>query len=212
MNAPQTPDGWSSGSEPDVNESSNLPDGVPPRSRRTRWVVGSLSAAALAAGLVVAGATLAGADSGNPLATATAAAEATPSPKPDVPAAPEVKGFGHGIGGSGLMGALHGQFVVPKSGGGYETVDVQRGKVTAVSKDSLTVASDDGYTKTYTVTADTLVNGGRDGIASIKNSDTVAVLAGDGATPTALHVTDLTTVQGAHERWGFGKGHRPSVG
>ena len=31
------------------------------------------------------------------------------------------------------MGALHGEFVVPKQGGGYQTLVVQRGKVTSVS-------------------------------------------------------------------------------
>jgi len=50
-------------------------------------------------------------------------------------------GFGPGrfgpVGGfgsvGGLFGALHGQIVVPKAGGGYQTVDIQRGQVTAVS-------------------------------------------------------------------------------
>ena len=31
---------------------------------------------------------------------------------------------------AGPMGALHGEFVVPKQGGGYQTLVVQRGKVT----------------------------------------------------------------------------------
>jgi hypothetical protein len=48
---------------------------------------------------------------------------------------------------------LHGQVTIQKPGGGYETLDVQRGTVTAVSATSLTVKSTDGYTTTYAVTS-----------------------------------------------------------
>ena len=55
----------------------------------------------------------------------------------------------------GLGGALHGEFIVEKDGGGYQTVATQRGEVTAVSKDAITVKSADGYSRTYTLTEPT---------------------------------------------------------
>ena len=61
---------------------------------------------------------------------------------------------GHGRAGLGMglgMG-IHGSFVVPKQGGGYQTVDTQVGTVTGVSSTSITVRSVDGFTQTYTST------------------------------------------------------------
>ena len=88
----------------------------------------------------------------------------------------------------GLFGALHGEFVVQKDGGGYQTVGTQSGSVTAVSSTSITVKSADGYTRTYVVSADTKVN--RDGkIADIKTGETVrirAVVSGDTATASSI--------------------------
>src|SRR5579862_5045473 len=77
----------------------------------------------------------------------------------------------------GPVGAIHGQFVVPKPGGGYQTIDTQRGTVTAVSASSVTVKSSDGYTKTYQVTSSTKVAARRGGIGSVKTGQTVSVLA-----------------------------------
>src|SRR3954470_19825908 len=116
------------------------------------------------------------------VAWAATNADPTPSPSPSAsPSAPSNqpgpdKGVGH-RGEFGLGGALHGEFVVPKDGGGYQTVATQRGAVTAVSKDSLTVKSDDGYSRTYTLTSDTMVNAARDGIGDVKTGNTVNVLA-----------------------------------
>ena len=73
-----------------------------------------------------------------------------------------------GIGGD----VVHGEFVVPKDNG-FETLDVQTGKVTDVSSSSITVVSDDDFTKTYAVTDTTLVNSARYGIGSIKSGNTV---------------------------------------
>jgi hypothetical protein len=88
----------------------------------------------------------------------------------------------------GLFGALHGEFVVQKDGGGYQTIATQSGSVTAVSSTSITVKSTDGYTRTYVVNADTKVN--RDGkIADIKTGETVrirAVVSGDTATADSI--------------------------
>jgi hypothetical protein len=89
------------------------------------------------------------------------------------------------------MGALHGEFVTPTADGGYETVAVQRGEVTAVSNDSLTVRSEDGYTRTYVVTADTRVNAARDGIDDVETGHQVHVVAVvEGSTATLRHVGD----------------------
>jgi hypothetical protein len=90
----------------------------------------------------------------------------------------------------GLFGALHGEFVVPKDGGGYQTVVTQSGSVTAVSSTSITVKSADGYSRTYVVNADTKVN--RDGkIADIKTGETVRIRAVvSGSTATASSIDD----------------------
>jgi len=202
MAMPHEPNGEWSAPEPDVNSSPRPPRRAVSWSRPTRWAVGSLAAVGLTAGLAVGGAALAHAGAGVP-APSVAAVSATPSPTA-TPRDEREHGPGHWFG--HMAGALHGQLVVPKSGGGYETVDVQRGEVTSVSDDALTVRSKDGFTKTYVVNADTLVNGGRDGIGSVAKSDEVAVAAsGGGAKPTAVRVVDLTALDDAHERWGFWK-------
>jgi hypothetical protein len=123
---------------------------------------------------------------------------------------------GPGMGGFGVagpMGALHGEFTVPKQGGGYQTLVVQRGKVTSVSSSTITVKSDDGFSATYSVGADALVNAARDGIGSIKKSDEVSVLAqqksGDDA---ALQIGDFTRMQGLRDRFGPGHDRGPANG
>ena len=150
------------------------------------------------------------------VAWAATNADPTPSPSPSAsPSAPSNgnqpgpgKGFGH-RGEFGLGGALHGEFVVPKDGGGYQTIATQRGKVTAVSQDSITVKSDDGYSRTYKVAAETLVNSARDGISSIKTGNTVSVMAvvADN-TATATSINDGTAHDAAGQKWGFKHGPR----
>jgi hypothetical protein len=96
----------------------------------------------------------------------------------------------------GLGGAVHGTVVVPKSGGGYQTIDFQNGTVTAVSTSSITLHSADGYSHTYQVTSSTMVNAERDGIGSIKNGNTVSVQATvSGGTTTAIRITDVSLLQ-----------------
>jgi hypothetical protein len=118
-------------------------------------------------------------------------------------------GFGFGPGGplgaGGPFGAIHGQYVTPKSGGGYQTVDVQTGKVTAVSSTSITLRSADGYTHSYTVTGSTVVDAQRGGISSIKTGNEASVQATvSGSTATAASIQDLTLLkQGAHNFGGF---------
>ncbi|RZU10349.1 hypothetical protein EV645_6811 [Kribbella rubisoli] len=132
----------------------------------------------------------------------------TPGQQQQKPDRPGKGGFGP-RGEFGIGGALHGEFVVPKEGGGYQTVATQRGSVTAVSKDSITVKSDDGYSRTYKVDAATLVNSARDGIASIKTGSTVnvsAVVADNAATATMIN--DGSARDAAGQKWGFKHGPR----
>ena len=99
---------------------------------------------------------------------------------------------------AGIIGGriLHGQVVVPKSGGGYQTVDVQRGQVTAVSSTSITVKSADGYSATYGVSSSTTVDAQSSGIGSVKVGDRVVLEATlSGGTATASHILDRTELK-----------------
>jgi hypothetical protein len=114
---------------------------------------------------------------------------------------------GHGMRGPGMgMGlgmAVHGTFVTPKQGGGYQTVDTQQGTVTGVSSTSITVKSVDGFSQTYSVDADTRVNAKRDGIGSIKAGDEVAVMAiENGNDHKAVQIVDRTQIGGMHGKSG----------
>jgi hypothetical protein len=153
------------------------------------------------------------ATSGSPTSPAAAASPvggtvATPSPsaRPAFPHQGRPGGFGFGFGGP--FGAVHGQFVVPKQGGGYQTIDTQRGQVTAVSNSAITLKSSDGFVKTYAVTAATIVDAQRDGIGSIKVGDQAAVSATvSGSTATAVTIGDLSNMQGLRQR--FFQGRQP---
>ena len=121
-----------------------------------------LAGVAVTALLAGAGVAMA-ATSGSPASPAAAASPAggtvaTPSPsaRSAFPHQGRPGGFGFGFGGP--FGAVHGQFVVPRSGGGYQTIDTQRGSVTAVSATSITVKSADG---SYELTAHISIAAGR---------------------------------------------------
>jgi hypothetical protein len=191
-----------------------LSSDLPHRARRPRrgLVAGLLTLALLVAG--ASGVALA-ADRGSstPTASTGGSPTATPSAAPD-----RGRGDRHGWRGPrgrhgdagmfGLLRALHGELVVPKAGGGFETVLVQRGRVTAVSAASISVKSADGFTATYDVTAATVVNATRDGITSIAKDAQVVVLARKtSAGGTALRVVDLSRFGGLPR--GDGGGHRP---
>jgi hypothetical protein len=131
--------------------------------------------------------------------------------------APAKDGEGHrGPGGFGRFGGIggnvvHGEFVVPKNGG-FETLDIQTGKVTDVSSTSITVQSDDGFSKTYAVTDTTLVNSARDGIGSIKKDATVRVTATvSGPTATAVDIIDVTTIQAQRPKFAPDRPARPGA-
>jgi hypothetical protein len=80
---------------------------------------------------------------------------------------------------------LHGEAVV-QTKNGVQTIEVQRGRVTAVTGTTVTVASTDGFTETWTfgdpfrvvqnrakVAASAIKAGAQIGIAGIKSGDTV---------------------------------------
>jgi hypothetical protein len=183
---------------------------------RRPYVVAGVAVAALLGG---AGAALAATGPGTPARSPNSvAASPAPSPtQPGLPALPAVPGrtgrgfrwFGPGVGVGGLFGTLHGQLVVSKPGGGYQTVDVQNGQVMAVSTTSITIKSSDGFSKSYAVAAATMVDAQRDGIASVKVGDKAAVVATvSGSTATASSIIDLTLLRQGHP--GFGYGPPPS--
>jgi hypothetical protein len=140
----------------------------------------------------------------------------SPAPSPSVSAPSGHRhgpaGFGPfggwgGFGFGGLGGAIHGQATVPKSGGGYQTIDVQRGTVTAVSSSSITVKSADGYSASYVVSSSTEVNAQAAGIGTVKVGDTVGVTATvSGKTATAASIIDLTSIRSSRGSFGFPAG------
>ena len=191
-----------------------------PGSRRVAVLAGVVTAGVLAG----AGVAVAATSSSSPTPTPTASPTASPAPsaRPPLHALPP-KGVpwrihgalpfgpafaGPGLLGGGLFGAVHGTVVVPKSGGGYQTVAFQNGKVTAVSSTSITLRSADGYSRAYQVTSSTLVNAERDGIGSIKAGNQVMVDATlSGSTATATRIIDLSLLQqGLHRFFGAAPG------
>ena len=117
-------------------------------------------------------------------------------------------GFGFG----GVFGAVHGQFVVPRSGGGFQTVDTQRGSVTGVSATSITVKSADGFTKTYQVASSTNVDAQRSGIGSVKTGHQVVIMATvSGNTATAVSILDFNLLPAMHGGGGWNHSAPPSA-
>ena len=177
-------------------------------SRRVAVLAGVIAVGVLAGAGVAVAAT--SSPSPAPTPTASPPAPSAPSARPPSHALPP-KGVwrihgapgpfgpafaGPGLLGGGLFGAVHGTVVVPKSGGGYQTIAFQNGKVTAVSGTSITLRSADGYSHTYQVTSSTMVNAQRDGIGSIKNGNQVMVDATvSGSTTTAVRIVDLSLLQ-----------------
>jgi len=186
-------------------------------SRRRRPRLAGLAAVAVIALVGGGGVAYVATHSGSPvrtLASRGSAQSPAPSPSPSEPS--EHKhgpgGFGRfgGIGGLGMAGhggVINGQLTVPKSGGGYQTIDVQRGTVTAVSSSSITVKSADGYSQTYAVSNSTEVNAQAAGIGTVKVGHTVGVMATvSGKTPTAASIIDLTSIRSSRGSFGFPAG------
>jgi len=160
---------------------------------KTSSAIGLVSAG-LVAGLVVAGLNV-------------ASAQTSPTPSPSSPAAPKHEGKrGHGPGpgglGRGLMGALHGEVTTKAPGGGYQVLAMQRGQATAVSATSITVKSEDGYSRTYVVNGDTVVKSADNGIADVATGDQVDLVAVvSGGTARAVHLVDVTKVGELGGKW-----------
>ncbi|MEV1178731.1 hypothetical protein AB0J09_61180, partial [Nonomuraea sp. NPDC049784] len=151
------------------------------------------------------GAGVAGAAVFSPSPSPTPTAGDTTSPSASPSGTPSSKtpgrGWGHrlGIGGP----SIHGEFVVPDGEGKYVTVATQYGDVTAVDQDSITVKSEDGYTKEYAVNSDTRINRGDEGIDAVKTGQKIMVKAKvDGGTATAVVVRDATLREGQGRREG----------
>ena len=181
-----------------------------PRTARGRSLRSGLVAAGAAVGLALAGLGVAVAQTDASTTTRSAQLEA-PGPRQG---GPGHRGLGHpGFG----MGGIHGEFTTRAPGGGYQTIASQRGEVTEVSSSSLTVKSEDGFSRTYGVDDNTLVNAGNSGIGDVKQGDQVRVMAvvRDGKA-SAVDVNDGTQVGQLRSRWipprpePPGPGNRPS--
>jgi len=191
------------------------------RSDRSRRIAIGVAVAVVA---MLGGAVVAFAATNATASPSTPAAGSTPKPSTSAPrqcpnSAPRCPEFGRpfhrfavppgamfGLGfPAGAFGAVHGQVVLNKPGGGYQTLDIQRGKVTAVSPSSISVRSADGFTASYAITGSTDVDAQRDGIGSVKVGNQVAVLATvSGSKATATIVSDMTLMQRNHPAISYG--------
>jgi hypothetical protein len=112
------------------------------------------------------------------------------------------------LGGLGLGalggGVVHGTYTV-HNGSGYKTVVVQTGTVSSVSTTQIKVASPDGYTYTYAVIPQTIVNAQAGGISSVSANDQVSVTATPGSPmDTATNIVDTTKLNGSRQFFGYG--------
>ena len=199
-----------------------LPGEPAPKPRRGRGrTIRTVAIATVTAGaLALVGVSVASAQSSGPTTTkpattpsTTAPAGTTPQPGPRKgpggfirggPGFPGPGGPG-GFGAFGAAGSIHGEFT-RRSGTGYQTVDTQVGTVQAVSTTSITVKSADGFTQSYTVSANTVVNSGQLGINSVKAKDTVqveAAVTGSGSTLVreAESIIDTTSLGSIRGHW-----------
>jgi hypothetical protein len=180
-----------------------------PGAKRTGIAVSAATALALTIG----GVALASGGSAKP-SPAPSSGEGAPVGPAPFPDGPPGLAIGGGIGDLAPFGALHGEFTVAKPGGGYETLDMQRGTVTSVSSTALAVKSQDDFTKSYAVASSTIVDAGRDGITSLKNGHVVSVVAVvNGGTATVRSVADLTLLKKTFGRLLEGRpfGHFPML-
>ncbi len=200
--------------------------GPPRRPRRPGGQRQLMSIAAVAVVALLGGAGVAYAVGGGSSPHAAAAPAASPSAKAPVPSRPKCANsqghcpsfgfrpfgrvpfgiFGGAIG-AGLPGGLvHGRIVVIHPGGGYETVEIQSGKVTAVSSSSITLKSADGYSASYAIAGSTIVDAQRDGIGSVKVGNEISLEATvSGSKATASSITDLSLLGQGHNHafpWG----------
>ena len=110
-------------------------------------------------------------------------------------------GMGGGMGMRGAGMGIHGSFVAAQAGRRLPDHPHAARRRHRRVPTSITVKSEDGYTKKYVVTADTVVNAQRDGIASIKVDDEVMVIGvEDGDDVTAVQIMDRTRIKDGMQR------------
>lgn len=128
---------------------------------------------------------------------------AAASPSPGAPSAdpsasaPSAKSAAKGPGLARRV--LHGEFVVREkkkadAPGGFRTVAVQRGEITAVTATSITLKSPDGYSRSYLVNAQTTVRaaGKPAEVSGLKTGERAQVRASKtGSTYTATRIAEL---------------------
>jgi hypothetical protein len=168
--------------------------------RRVGVIAAWAAAAVLALGAAAGAASVAFADP-TPTPTPTPSGSASATPKDERPDGEkgDRRGLrGHGKfaerkGGPHLFGgrALHGEAVVKDEDGKFVTILSQRGEVTEVDGDSVTLKSEDGFTRTYTVNDDTRIRHNHDEaeLSDVKVGENAAVVAeksGDSATARKL--------------------------
>lgn len=116
----------------------------------------------------------------------------------------------HGPGG----GMLHSEGVIEDDEGAFVTVRMQQGEVTAVSATSITVLSADGYSATYVITDETVVERNGDELAPAVG-DTAhvrATVTGSTATADTVHALSpekAKELQERHEAMEDGMAQRP---
>jgi hypothetical protein len=173
------------------------PTGSPGRTRNPKVAIaGALVAVAVASAGVTAGV----------MAATGSGSNSTASAGPGSGGFGRAGGPGGAMGGAGgMMAALHGTYVVSDGSGNYVTELTQTGTVSAVSADSITVKSTDGYSKTYTVTTSTSVDNGSDKISSVATGHTVRIVASSKAVATTITDTNLSTTQNGAGQNGAGQ-------
>ena len=161
--------------------------------------IGILGAAAVAVGVLGIGVAAAQTDNSTPSTTVGPAPKTADGPR--MHAGRHKDGPGHRMG-MGMGKGIHGEYTAPDGNGGYRTFAHQVGEVLKVSATSIELKSEDGFTKTYAVDDDTMVNAGRDGIADVKVGDKVglqALVSGD--TAKALHIRDITNAKALRHKF-----------
>ncbi|MFG1943989.1 hypothetical protein [Nonomuraea sp. NPDC048826] len=190
--------------EPDGFSTAETLGGEPPRRRfpRSLLLAGATALVVMTGAGVATAAVLSTPPSGSPTPTPTPTPTATGSASPTDAPADKQRGRAWGWGGHRMGVGIHGEFVVPDGEGKYVTIATQYGEVTAVDQDSVTVKSEDGYTREYAVNADTRINRGDAGLDTVKAGQKVSVRAtveGGTATAVAIHDTEARP-RAWHER------------
>lgn len=118
-----------------------------------------------------------------------------------------------GLGGLGIGGkVLYGSATIQTPSGATKTIDFQVGTVTATDingqSGTITVASgpNKSHTETYAVQPSTIVDSQAGGISTVKDNDTVIVIAQSNGSgnPTAMDIRDRTQMKDSRQGFGFG--------